>query len=128
MTTPLICLLIVMFLPIGLAWVGGFYRNREPGGFDNRNPREQAKNLTGAGSRAYAAQQNAWEAVALFTPAVLVAHVLQADPPMSATLAVTFVGLRVAHAACYLADLGTLRSLTFVAAMVCLVWLFLLGV
>jgi len=127
MTTPLNCLLIVMFLPIVLAWVGGFYRNREPGGLDNRNPREQAKQLSGPGARAYAAQQNAWEAVAVFTPAVLVAHALQADPAMSAILATAFVGFRLAHAAFYLADLANLRSLSFIGAMICAVWLFLLG-
>ena len=127
MTTPLICLLIVLLLPIVLAGVGGYYRSREPGGFDNSNPREQAKHLAGAGARAYAAQQNAWEAIALFTPAVLVAHLLQADPAMSASLAVAFVGFRVAHALCYLANLATLRSLAFTGALVCVIWLFVLG-
>ncbi len=127
MTTPLICLLIVMLLPIVLAGVGGYYRAREPGGFDNSSPREQVKQLSGAGARAYAAQQNAWEAIALFTPAVLVAHVLQADPALSAILAVAFVAFRAAHAVCYLADLATLRSLAFTGALVCVVWLFVLG-
>lgn len=127
MTTPMICLLVTLLLPLLLAGVGGFYRSREPGGMDNNDPRAQASQLTGAGARAYAAQQNAWEAVALFAPAVLVAHVLGADPATSATLAVTFVGLRVVHGICYLADLATLRSIAFVASLVCVIWLFVLG-
>ncbi len=127
MTTPMICLLITLLLPLVLAGVGGFYRTREPGGMDNNDPRGQASKLTGPGARAYAAQQNAWEAIALFTPAVLVAHVLGADPATSATLAMTFVGLRVVPGICYLADLATLRSLAFVASIVCVIWLFTLG-
>jgi len=127
MTLPLWCLLIAVLLPNVLAGIGGFYRSRLPGGFDNNNPREQAKVLTGAGARAYAAQQNAWEALAVFTVAVLTAHVLGADPAMSARLAVGWVAFRVLHAVCYLADWGTARSLVHVGAVVCAVWLFLLG-
>jgi len=126
MTTPFLCLLIVMLIPFLLAGVGGFFRAKL-GTFDNRNPRAQAAQLTGTGARAYAAQQNAWEALALFTPAVLAAHVLSADPKMAANLAIAFVVLRVAHAAFYLANLATLRSLSFMGAMVCTVWLFVLG-
>ncbi len=127
MTTPMVCLLITLLLPLVLAGVGGYFRSREPGGMDNNDPRGQVNKLTGPGARAYAAQQNAWEAIALFTPAVLVAHVLGADPATSAALAITFVGLRVIHGICYLADLATLRSLAFVASLVCVIWLFTLG-
>ena len=127
MTMPLWCLLIAVLLPNVLAGIGGYYRSRLPGGLDNNNPREQAKALTGAGARAYAAQQNAWEALATFTVAVLTAHVLGADPAMSARLAIGWVAFRVLHAACYLADWGAARSLMHVGAVVCAVWLFLLG-
>jgi len=126
-TIPLWCLLIAVLLPNVLAGVGGYYRSRLPGGMDNNNPREQVKTLTGAGARAYAAQQNAWEALAVFTVAVFAAHVLGADPIMSARLALAWVALRVLHAVCYLADWGTPRSLVHIGAVVCAVWLFLLG-
>ena len=127
MTTPFICLLIIMFLPLVLAGTGGYFRSRSPEGLDNRNPRAQVAGLEGPGARAYAAQNNAWEAIALFTPAVLVSHLLGADPGAAAMLAMTFVGFRVAHGLCYLADLATLRSLCFVGGLVCAIWLFLLG-
>ena len=58
---------------------------------------------------------------------MLVAHVLGAEPGMSATLAMAFVAFRVAHAVCYLADWATLRSLSFIGALVCVLWLFFLG-
>jgi uncharacterized MAPEG superfamily protein len=127
MTIPFWCLLIGLFLPFVLAGVGGYHRSRLPGGFDNSNPREQAKVLTGAGARAYAAQQNAWEALAVFTAAVLTAHVLDGDPARAAQLAIAWVVLRVLHAVCYLANWATLRSLVFTGAMVAAIWLFLLG-
>ncbi|HEY5680154.1 MAG TPA: MAPEG family protein [Pseudomonadales bacterium] len=127
MTTPLWCLLIVMLMPIVLAGVGGYFRNKQLGTLDNDDPREQIKSLTGAGSRAYAAQQNAWEALALFTAAALTAHVLGADPERSAQLAVAFVVFRVLHGVCYIGGWATLRSLMFMGSLVSLIWLFVLG-
>jgi uncharacterized MAPEG superfamily protein len=127
MNTVLWCLLIVAVLPILLAFVGGYLRNSQLGSFDNNNPREQAKELTGAGSRAYAAQQNAWEALAIFTAAVVAAYITQADPDRAATLAMAFIGFRVLHAGFYLADLAVLRSLSFMGGMVCAVWMFVMG-
>ena len=50
-----------------LAGVGGYFRQANLGAVDNENPRTQAALLEGAGARAYAAQANAWEAVALFS-------------------------------------------------------------
>ena len=127
MNTMLWSLLIVAVMPILLAFVGAYMRQSQLGSFDNNNPREQAKQLTGAGSRAYAAQQNAWEALAVFTAAVVAVFVTQADPDMAGTLAISFVGFRILHAGFYLADLAALRSLAFIGGMVCAVWMFVMG-
>jgi uncharacterized MAPEG superfamily protein len=127
MTTPFWCLLIVMVLPLVLAGTGGYFRNKQLGGIDNDDPREQITKLAGAGSRAYAAQQNAWEALALFTAAVLTAHVLSADPTKSAYLAMAFVGFRILHAICYIGGAATVRSLMFMGSLVSVVWLFVLA-
>ncbi len=127
MTTPLICLLIVVFIPIVLAGTGGYFRFRQLGSLDNNNPREQVRELTGAGARVYAAQQNAWEATAIFTAAVVAAHLLEAEPGMSATLAMAFVAFRVLHPIFYIADIAPLRSIVFGGAVVSAVWLFVLG-
>jgi uncharacterized MAPEG superfamily protein len=116
-----------MVIPLVLAGMGGYFRNKQLGSVDNANPREQAKELSGAGARTVAAQQNAWEALALFTAAVLTAHVLGADPAMSANLAMGFVVFRVLHAACYIGGFATIRSLMFLGSLVCGIWLFVLG-
>ena len=127
MTVPFVCLLIVVLLPYALSTLGGYFRVRQLGTLDNKYPRIQATELEGIGARAWAAQANAWEAVSVFTAAVLVAHVAGADPEKSATAAIAFVALRVAHAACYLANLDVLRSIVFLGSLVAAVRLFLLA-
>ncbi len=42
------------------------------GGYDNKLPREQQKSLSGFGARCLAAHQNSFEALIMFTPALLV--------------------------------------------------------
>ena len=74
MTTPFWCLLVIAFLPYMLALLAIRYRIRQFGGWDNDNPRAEYARLEGAGWRAWAAQQNAWEALGLFTATVAVAH------------------------------------------------------
>ncbi|MFT4572778.1 MAG: putative MAPEG superfamily protein [Hyphomicrobiaceae bacterium] len=127
MTTPFICLAIVAAIPYVLAGTAGYFKAQQFGALDNNNPRIQALGLEGIGARAWAAQSNAWEALALFTVAVFVAHLSDADPEASATAAMIFAGTRVAHAAAYLADQATLRTLVFLIGLACIVRLFLLA-
>jgi len=127
MTVPFVCLLIAMLMPYALSTLGGYLKVRQLGALDNKYPRTQALELEGIGARAVAAQANAWEALAVFAPAVLVAHVSGADPGRSATAAVAFVVLRVLHAACYLANLDVLRSIVFLGALGSAIWLFTLA-
>jgi len=117
MTVPFWCLLIVILIPYVMSPVSGYFKARQLGSYDNKQPREQASQLTGVGARSVAAQLNAWEATAVFTAAVLVNHVKgSADPDTSAMLAVGFVVCRVVHAIVYLADLDKLRSLVFLVS------------
>ena len=74
MTLSLWCLVIVAVLPYVLAGVGGYFRRTNLGTVDNDNPRGQAALLEGAGARAYAAQANAWEALALFLVGLALVH------------------------------------------------------
>jgi uncharacterized MAPEG superfamily protein len=119
MTTPFWCLALIAGMPIGLALVGDYFRHVDLGSVDNRDPRAQAARLKGPGARAYAAQANAWEALALFAVAVLVAHLSGAGSSESAAAAVVFVVARVAHAVFYIADLSTLRSISFLVGFGC---------
>ncbi|MGI0115318.1 MAPEG family protein [Zooshikella sp. RANM57] len=121
MTTPLICLVIVAVMPYIYAGMGAYYRSRLPGGVDNKHPRQQITQLQGTGARVYAAQQNAWEALAIFTVAMLVVHLRQAPEPQVSLLAELFVAARVAHAFFYINNWDVFRSLAFAAGLVCVI-------
>lgn len=127
MTTPFWCLLIAILLPYVLSTTGGYFRVRQFGSLDNKNPRAQQAALEGAGARVQAAQQNAWEALPVFTAAVLVAHLAGADPHRSAVAAVIFVIARVLHPIFYVTNVDALRSLSFLVGIASCVWLFVLA-
>jgi uncharacterized MAPEG superfamily protein len=127
MTTPFWCVLILLLIPYILASLGGAFRVRQLGTLDNKHPRQQAAELDGMGARAYAAQQNAWEALPGFGLAVVIAHIAGADPAASATTAVVFVAARIGHALAYLANLDVLRSVIFLVSVACVIRLFVLA-
>lgn len=124
MTTPFWCVLVAVFIPYVLAGLGGYYKTRQFGSLDNRHPRAQAALLVGAGARAWAAQENAWEALAVFGLAVVIANLAGGDPGLSSLASLLFLGARVLHAVFYLADLAPLRSLAFMVGFGCCLWLF----
>jgi uncharacterized MAPEG superfamily protein len=125
MTIPLWSLFAAVNLPYVWATISMQLRKKQLGSLDNNNPREQQKQMTGAAARAHAAQMNAWEALAVFTPAVLVAHVANPGSGVAPILAIAWVVLRIAHGVMYLADLATPRSAMFMMGMLCNVGLFL---
>jgi len=125
MTVPFWCVLVGCVLPYLLAGASGYFKSQQFGSVDNHEPRTQSAKLVGAGARAVAAQANAWEALTVFAPAVIVNHLASdGGTPMAATLSLVWVGARVAHAVCYLADLDKLRSLVFLVATTCSIALF----
>jgi uncharacterized MAPEG superfamily protein len=127
MTVPFWCLVIAAFLPYVLSGVGGYCKTKQFGSVDIKNPRQQAAKLEGLGSRVQAAQDNAWEALAVFTVAVFIAHLAGADPQASATAAMLWVGARIAHPIIYMMDIGPLRTLAFVVALGAVIWLLVLA-
>lgn len=109
MTIALWCVAIAAVFPIictGIAKAGS-------GGFDNQNPRDWLGRLQGWRARANAAQQNSWEALAVFAAGVFAAHLAHAPQARVDLLAEVFIGARVLYLVCYLADLATLRSLVW---------------
>ncbi|TNF34558.1 MAG: MAPEG family protein, partial [Gammaproteobacteria bacterium] len=104
MNTVIACLLVLTVMPITCAWVSGYYRSKLPGGFDNKHPRVQATQLTGAGARAIAAQANSWEALAIYSAALLAVVLSGMDVASIATLSLAVVAFRVAYVASYLAN------------------------
>lgn len=127
MTTPLWCLLIATFLPFVWVFAGHAFRQRQFGHIDNHHPRLQQTQLTGIGARALAAQQNAWEALAMFTPAVLVAHLNGVTAGQASLAAILFISARVLHGVFYLADIDWLRSLIWIVGAGAVIWLFVLA-
>jgi len=127
-TTPFWCLFLTCLLPYVWGPIAVLERKSQLGVIDNKNPRQQQAKLTGRGARAVGAHKNAFEAIATFGPAVVVAHLAGADPVWSARLAITFLAARVAHGALYLADLDVPRSLSFGVAMACTIGLFVLAI
>ncbi len=123
MTTPLWCLLFIAIVPYVLAATGGYLRVKQLGSMDANHPRVQANELRGIAARAYGAQQNAWEALAFFGTAVIIAHLAGADPEASSRACVLFVVARVFHGVFYIADKAALRSGAFVVGLGCCFWL-----
>ena len=122
MTIALWCLLIAGLLPYAAVMTA-----KAGARFDNHNPRDWLAKQDGYRRRANAAQANSFEAFPLFAVAVLVAFVLQAPQAKVDQLAMGFIAARVVYLACYLADWGTLRSIVWVAGMVCAVMIFVAG-
>lgn len=127
MTTLLWTLAIAAFLPLVWGISGGWQRARSAEGFDNNLPRRQAAALTGLGERLYGAQANAWEALAIYTPCALIAHLAGADPTASGTTGVVFVVARFLHGIAYALDLATLRSLIWFVGVGACVYLLVLS-
>ena len=128
MTTPFWCLLVAAAMPYVLAGIGGYLRVQQLGSLDANHPRVQALELRGSAARAYASQQNAWEALAVFGAAVFMAHLAGADAGKSAIASIIFVVARLLHPMMYIANLAPLRSAVFVAGLGSCLWLFGLAV
>ncbi len=127
MTTPFWCLLVMVIIPYIIAGVTAYFRVNQLGSVDVKSPREQALELKDAGARAVAAQQNTWEAVAVFGSAVIIAHLAGADAATSATLAMVFIVARILHPIFYIMNMPPLRTLSFVVGFGCCIWLFVLA-
>jgi len=127
MTVPFWCLLIAVFIPYVLSGVGGYCKMKQFGAVDIKYPRQQAAKLEGLGARVQGAQDNAWEALAVFTAAVFMAHFAGADAQASATAAMIFIGARIAHPLIYMANIGPLRTLAFVVGLGAAIRLFVLA-
>jgi uncharacterized MAPEG superfamily protein len=126
-TIPFWSVLFIILIPFALALINDYVRYREFGVFDNNHPRQQTAQLTGTGARIWAAQENAWEALMIFVPSVLIAHAVGADASESATAAIVFCGARVMHSIFYICNFAMLRSLSYLVALGCCLWLFWLS-
>jgi uncharacterized MAPEG superfamily protein len=114
------CILIAALLPLPLV----AYAKSESR--DNNAPRDDARNLNGGRRRAYAAHQNAYENFPFFAVAVIAALTLGAPISIVNPLAVLYVLLRVAHAVFYITDRSSLRSWSYLGALLANIAIFVL--
>lgn len=115
MTTATFCLFLACLAPIictGGAKIIGSLKG-PAGPLDNNNPRTWLAQQTGVAARLNAAQQNSWEALAIFAPAVLTAQAVAVPHDRVDLLAMVFIAARVAYVALYAADIATLRTLAW---------------
>lgn len=126
MNTVIGSLLILCILPVACAWTAGYFRQKQLGSVDNKEPRIQSQKLTGAGARAVAAQANSWEALAVFSAAILAVFISGVDMQSIATLAIAFVALRITYIPLYIGNLDKLRSLTYIVGLgICIYFFYL---
>ena len=123
MTIPHLCLLIVVALPFPWTMLAKVSKR-----YDNAAPRPYLASLEGWRARAHAAHQNAWEALAMFTSAIVVAGQAGGSSPWINGLAITFVVTRVVYGVLYVANLATLRSLVWFVGVACVVSMFFVSV
>jgi uncharacterized MAPEG superfamily protein len=124
------CVLVAALMPIicaGIAKSGTFSKPPSQGGYDNNAPREWMSRQQGWRQRANWAQSNCFEALPFFIGAVLIAQQAGASQTRVDVLAVSFILLRCAYIASYLADKALVRSVAFVAALAVNVALLLSG-
>lgn len=120
------CVFAAILLPY--AWVGVAKFSRGGAGrYDNNAPREYLSRVQGRAARANWAQLNAWEALAPFIAAVLIAEKAGVAQATVDTLAVAFVIARVLHGLFYLADQALLRSIVWSAGFGLVIALFVLA-
>jgi uncharacterized MAPEG superfamily protein len=127
MNTVIGSLLILCILPLSCAWIAGYHRQKQLGSIDNKEPRIQALQLTGAGARAMAAQANSWEALAVFSAAILAVFISGVALQSVATWAMAFVALRIVYIPMYIGNQDKLRSLVFIAGFGICIYLFYLA-
>jgi len=117
MTILILSLFIALLLPY-LAKAPVAYAMNKLGGYDNNHPRAQQNQLTGFGARALAAHQNSFEALIIFAPAVILAIATNNLGEQIQIAAIIHVVARISYILCYLANLGTLRSIVWAIGLI----------
>lgn len=124
MKTAIVVLLCLCLMPYLMTCISGYYRKKQLGKVDNQNPREQYTQLHGIGARAVAAQQNSWEALAIYSTSLLAIVASGVVVEFLAQAAIIVLVARLFHAVFYLTNLDKLRTLCFAIAIAPCFYLF----
>lgn len=112
-----LCAALMPIVCSAIAKTGKFGVPPKEDRFDNGLPREWLARQKGFRARANAAQANCFEALPFFIGAVVIALQGGASPERVQALVLGWLFLRIAFIACYLADLATVRSVVWIAAL-----------
>jgi uncharacterized MAPEG superfamily protein len=96
-------------------------------GYDLSAPRAMFDKLPAYAQRATWAHQNAFEALAVYSAAALMAYVTRVDSPLAVTAAGAFLAARFLFAVFYIVDIPLGRSLMFGVGSACSATLFILS-
>ena len=119
------CILIAALLPY--VWV---FIAKQSGGdrYNNHDPRSwQDKQTNPRSRRANAAQLNGFESFPAFVAGVLMAQLAGVDPRTISLLAIVFVVGRVLHGVFYVTNRASLRSLSWLVGMLCVLALIVMA-
>lgn len=119
MTIAYWCVLVAIVLPyvtVGIAKWSADY--------DNAAPRDWLAARTGKAKRALHAHLNHFESLPGFAAAVVIAHLAGATQAWVDGLAALYIALRIGYTAAYVTDKPTLRSVLWIAALGCVIGLF----
>ena len=124
MTTAFWCVLVALLAPyfLSIAARAGAKKTDYEG-----DPRGFNEDLEGWRRRAHFAQLNAFETFPAFAAAVIIAHLAGAPQDRIDVLSLLFLGLRLLHAAFYIADKPSLRSYSWQFGMLCVIGLFVVA-
>ena len=117
------CILVAAILPLAIVVYA-----KAGGNGDNHHPRDSAERLPPASRRAYAAHLNAYENFPFFAAAVIIAKTQGALLGTLNVLAAIYIVLRITHAALYIGDYATARSVVFALAWFVNIAIFVLPV
>jgi uncharacterized MAPEG superfamily protein len=117
------CILIAGLMPMFTIAIAK--RGRKD--FDNSEPRAWLDKQTGVRRRADYAHRNHFEALPFFAAAVLVAQQAGATQYLIDYLAAAFIVIRLAYTYLYLNDKPSLRSLSYLLGIICVIALFVVA-
>ncbi len=117
MTIPFWTLVFATVAPYLWFGLAAPQRIKQFGHLEVNVPRTQQAKAEGLAARLIAAHSNAFEALAIYAPAVIVAHLAGADPGHSTILALVWVGARTLHGIFYALDKAPLRTLVFTVGL-----------
>ena len=115
---PYLCLIAALLLAYWPRSIAAKEMAKLPGGYDNRDPRNQQSRLEGLGRRAIAAHLNGMEAFPMFGIAVLAAMQRSVDIRWVVLWCGVFIAARITFVLAYIGDRASVRSAMFLVGLV----------